>query len=293
MGYNYTIELPLSNGSLIYQLDGNYSIYDWIADHTPGFWLGENLSDAMNEKVIPHLTLPVRPKFGSYTVSITRFSLRRFIVSSPLSDAITGSDPRYNEKFFFPSSLLRREPMRKNETNISSDATMRATGLIYRPSFLDASEQTPYSSFKLGDESLESLCEVTEEYRITNMFDILASIGGLLALLQGLHILLFGRPLFWGLFGAKIIAPFGLMGSLATKGFRERLQERYHYPLKPHSPNMNIPDQGDGSGTAVSVDMTQFLLDYVIDMGPASIQSNEEITIESSDSEDEDAHRPI
>lgn len=45
------------------------------------------------------------------------------------------------------------------------------------------------------------LCQVVEDYRAGSPLDVLGSIGGLLALLQGIHIFLFGRPLFWGLFG--------------------------------------------------------------------------------------------
>lgn len=54
---------------------------------------------------------------------------------------------------------------------------------------------------KLEAEGGDQLCQVAEDYRLTGPFDILASIGGLLAFLQGLHIFLFGRPLFWGMFG--------------------------------------------------------------------------------------------
>lgn len=47
----------------------------------------------------------------------------------------------------------------------------------------------------------QELCQAVEDYRLSSPLDILGSIGGLLALLQGIHIFLFGRPLFWGLFG--------------------------------------------------------------------------------------------
>ncbi|KAG8778128.1 hypothetical protein FRC12_025146, partial [Ceratobasidium sp. 428] len=43
-------------------------------------------------------------------------------------------------------------------------------------------------------------CTVIEDYRKSSMFDVLGSIGGLLALLQGVHVFLFGRPLLWGMF---------------------------------------------------------------------------------------------
>jgi len=39
------------------------------------------------------------------------------------------------------------------------------------------------------------------------MLGVLTGIGGLLAALQGLHTLLFGLPLFWGLFGMCVTLP--------------------------------------------------------------------------------------
>ncbi|KAG8716710.1 hypothetical protein FRC08_008952 [Ceratobasidium sp. 394] len=99
------------------------------------------------------------------------------------------------------------------------------------------------------------------------MFDLLGSIGGLLALLQGIHIFLFGRPLFWGMFGAKLLTPFGFVGQFATKTFRQRLQEHYH--IRGSQSNTETSDEDtDLSNT---IHMSRFLLDYVLDMGPASI----------------------
>ncbi|CAE6437203.1 unnamed protein product [Rhizoctonia solani] len=123
---------------------------------------------------------------------------------------------------------------------------------------------------------------------------MLASIGGLLALLQGIHMFLFGRPLFWGMFGAKIISPFGFTGLFATKAFKERLKGRYYHSSESitNSRARLVPggDQAEGH-----LDMTQFLLDYVIDMGPASLPkpSREEDSDESSDSGNEAEAVPL
>ncbi|CAE6418206.1 unnamed protein product [Rhizoctonia solani] len=292
MGYEYRIELPLNVTPTSNLLDASYNVYSWLRDHAPSFWLGLESGEPREDEMPPHLSLPIQPTFGWYTVSKSYYALRRFISSSPLLDAVTGSNPRYDETVFFPSSLLRREFIPLNATDANLNNTMRAIGLIYRPEFVEASEETPLSRFKSVGESPENLCEVTEEYRTGSTFDTLASVGGLLALLQGIHVFLFGRPLFWGLFGAKIVAPFGLMGNLATKGFKKRLQERYHHPTQMNG--HNGLEHGAGKlQAAVSVDMTQFLLDYVIDMGPASIPNHEEISIESSDSEDETKQEPV
>jgi hypothetical protein len=45
---------------------------------------------------------------------------------------------------------------------------------------------------------------VIADVRQHTFVDALSSIGGLLATLQGLHILLFGQPLWWGFFGRKL-----------------------------------------------------------------------------------------
>ncbi|KDN35932.1 hypothetical protein RSAG8_11195, partial [Rhizoctonia solani AG-8 WAC10335] len=159
------------------------------------------------------------------------------------------------------------------------------------PSYLETSEHAIQARSKTGD--TVPLREIIEEYRITSTFDIFASIGGLLALLQGIHILLFGRPLFWGMFGTKLITPFGLTGRLATKGFKQRLKERYHYPPQP---NQAEPWQvTTRPRAAVDVDMTQFLLDFVVDMGPASAPNlnREETNSDISDSEDESQYKPV
>jgi hypothetical protein len=49
------------------------------------------------------------------------------------------------------------------------------------------------------------LVRVIEDYRQHDFATALSSIGGLLAVLQGLHILCFGRPLFWGMLGMSFL----------------------------------------------------------------------------------------
>jgi len=66
------------------------------------------------------------------------------------------------------------------------------------------------------------LIRVIEDYRQHTFVNILPSIGGLLAVLQGLHVLCFGRPLFWGMFGAKFLDPFGIFGS-GSKTHKQRM----------------------------------------------------------------------
>jgi hypothetical protein len=137
-------------------------------------------------------------------------------------------------------------------------------------------------------DTMPFICAFTEDYRSSTVFDALGSIGGLLALLQGMHILLFGRPMFWGIageqcvtftarlsltitlvmatIGSKLINPFGLLGRCHSRGFRRRLREQYHYP-----------PAGQPEDDAVkAIRISAFLRDFVIDFGPADVDDAEE-----------------
>ncbi|CAE7127676.1 unnamed protein product [Rhizoctonia solani] len=289
MGYEYTVQLHLEDIISNDWLNTNYYLYNLAKTYMPVFWLAPPQEIEQDQLMTPFLTQPIQPEFGWYKVFKTHFSLKKSITSSPLWEIVTGSDPSYDTKFLYPSTFFGRELIQTNSTDASPDARLRATGLIYTPDFLDASEQTPTAE---ASKWKGQLCEVTEEYRLTTGFELLASIGGLLALLQGIHVLIFGRPLFWGLFGAKLIAPFGLAGALATKDFKKRLQARYHYQMELQDAESGL--SCDTPPGVVGINMTQFLLDYVIDLGPASVPSphRKEIEIESTDSEDEGNHTP-
>lgn len=52
-----------------------------------------------------------------------------------------------------------------------------------------------------GSNYNNQICNYIEDYRSGTVFDIIGSVGGLFALLQSLHVLLFGRPMLWGLTG--------------------------------------------------------------------------------------------
>ncbi|KAF8692818.1 hypothetical protein RHS03_08540, partial [Rhizoctonia solani] len=240
-----------------------------------GPWIPDDTTEIV---MAPYLTDPIVPEFGFHKIYKTHFGKRRYIISSPLIDSITGSEPTYNSTLFYPASILGKQPVQVANSSGVLSTELVATASIYSPVFLESSEKLAISGFKPGQVPEMYLCEITEDYRVTSTFDLFASIGGLLALLQGIHILLFGRPLFWGMFGAKAITPFGMMGNLATKSFKKRLQEQYHIPRQGTQAN---PEQLQGGSVScnragVDIDMTQFLLDYVIDMGPASVPDHEE-----------------
>ncbi|CCO36680.1 hypothetical protein BN14_10822 [Rhizoctonia solani AG-1 IB] len=84
------------------------------------------------------------------------------------------------------------------------------------------------------------------------------------------------------------------MGNLATKDFKRRLQNRYHRPAEPGSTTKPGPGS-DQSQAEAHIHMTQFLLDYVIDMGPASVPKpgRGKDSDESSDSGNEVEDLPL
>ncbi|KAH7338232.1 hypothetical protein B0J17DRAFT_416781 [Rhizoctonia solani] len=102
-------------------------------------------------------------------------------------------------------------------------------------------------------------CDFIDDYRSGTVLDVVGSVGGLFALLHTAYVLLFGRPLFWGLTGAKLITPFGILGACSSKAFKRHLRDRYHR----HSP--------DNGGDTIRVDA--FLRDFVVDFGPADIDA--------------------
>jgi hypothetical protein len=81
--------------------------------------------------------------------------------------------------------------------------------------------------------------------------------------------------------GAKLITPFGFMGQFATRDFRQRLKDHYH----AQSTQSDAAAQ-PGNDPSSRVDTNRFLLDYVLDMGPASL-------IPRAPDEDSDPSYPV
>ncbi|KAG8689128.1 hypothetical protein FRC09_012573 [Ceratobasidium sp. 395] len=142
---------------------------------------------------------------------------------------------------------------------------------LLSPSFVSTLSylNTPSDFLRLKSlsDSMPNVCAFIEDYRSSTIFDAIGSIGGLLAILQGAHMLLFGRPMFWGLTGAKLINPFGLFGSCHSRGFRRRLRERYHHQ----------PTAGQAGDAAEVMRINAFLRDFVIDFGPADVDDKEDV----------------
>ncbi|EUC55760.1 Kex protein, putative, partial [Rhizoctonia solani AG-3 Rhs1AP] len=148
-------------------------------------------------------------------------------------------------------------PLSPSDSNVATAAirTTLAAGLMYHQ------HQAPAGTW--AGEIPWNVCDYIEDYRLSTILDVIGSVGGLFALLQAAHLLLFGRPLFWGLTGAKTISPFGLLGGFCSRGFRRRLREQYH----------GTSDE-DGTDT---IRIVKFLRDFVIDFGPADLDPEERL----------------
>ncbi|KAG8705096.1 hypothetical protein FRC08_001844 [Ceratobasidium sp. 394] len=244
------------------------------ATDLPSLWLvalpldANFAEDDSRVNSVPYLTPTLEYSPGRFTISYATTAKRKFIVSSGFSDAVTGAKPTYLDVYFYPWTLVSTAPISPTSSILCMPPGNRSLSTVACGSVQLQEKHghrlSAVTQRQLKDNEQGSYCQVTEDYRESSAFEVLGSIGGLLALLQGIHIFLFGRPLFWGMFGAKLLSPFGLVGRLAGENFRRRLLEHYHAP----DIRTNQADTGDASST---IRMNRFLLDYVLDMGPAAI----------------------
>ncbi|CAE7186860.1 unnamed protein product [Rhizoctonia solani] len=210
---------------------------------------------------------PLNLRRGSHIVSETNLITRRFIRSSILKDIIFSFKSEYRRLSLYP--IFQLSAVTLNSTSINAtiaSATIRPTLTpVLRYHRTQAKIQDP-------DLSPSDTCDFIDDYRSSTVFNAIGSIGGLFALLQAMHLLLFGRPLLWSvtgqyrssesttsllrvLSGAKTITPFGLLGGFSSGGFKRRLREEYH-----------TKSTEDGTYT---IQIVPFLRDFVIDFGPA------------------------
>ncbi|KDQ53295.1 hypothetical protein JAAARDRAFT_432011 [Jaapia argillacea MUCL 33604] len=68
---------------------------------------------------------------------------------------------------------------------------------------------------------------IQEDYRQHTLIVGLASIGGLLTIIEGGFAMLFGMTLFQVLLGSKVISPFGALGIMMREKLRRALHEQY------------------------------------------------------------------
>ncbi|QRW26060.1 transmembrane protein [Rhizoctonia solani] len=246
----YRIEAQLAEAATNGTVHENQMPRIWLVnlpdlDMRRGLEPSDLLLEAMSvRKYLPPLNL----LSGSHITGETSLITRRFIISSILKDWVLNSDPSYRTLSLYPTAHSSLTALNSSDTNLAT-ANIRATlnpGLMYHRA------QIPVQNIASSD-----TCDYITDYRASTILDVIGSVGGLFALLQAVHVLLFGRPLLWGLTGAKTITPFGLLGRCSSRSFRRRLREEYY-------------GQSDEESTD-TIQIGKLLRDFVIELGPADI----------------------
>ncbi|KAF8749654.1 hypothetical protein RHS01_09909 [Rhizoctonia solani] len=237
----------------------------------PSFWLinrGERFSSAEASVIANDLSVglaawlytpswQLRP--GFHIEAEAQSVTRRFLTSSIIQDILLSSEPTYARTNLFPIFEVGAFALPNNTLATAALRVSRKPGYAYMRDWKAFSRiDTEHLTDRYRD-----LCTYIDDYRESTVLDAIGSIGGLFALLQAAHILLFGRPMLWSLTGAKLITPFGLFGVCSSKGFKRRLRQQYY--------------QYDTSNNSDAFLVGDFLRDFVIDLGPAG--SNDKLPI--------------
>ncbi|CAE6454738.1 unnamed protein product [Rhizoctonia solani] len=204
----------------------------------------------VREYVLP-MSLLARSHLASETTLITR----RFLASSIMKDVILKSKPLqvYKGLSLYPIGQSSVTVLNISDENIATTSIRPRLS----PGLMHYRKQTDINVLKSPPS--DALCDYIEDYRSGSVIDVIGSIGGLFALLQAAHLLLFGRPLLWSLTGAKTVTPFGVLGQCSSQSFKRRLRREYH-----------TPSGEDGTDT---IQIVKFLRDFVIEFGPADLDS--------------------
>ncbi|CAE7182031.1 unnamed protein product [Rhizoctonia solani] len=219
----------------------------------PLVWLANKYEMFHNETAFPpYYSAPWRPLPGYHSELEAGLVSRGFISSPLMRDLVLNADPEYTYVSLYPITTLAAIPL----TN-STIATARIH-LTMRPGLSYLRDQELFNRVNSNEGFPrwvdDTTCDFIEDYRSGTILDVLGSVGGLFAILQAMHILLFGRPLLWGLVGTKLINPFGFVGAFDAKDFSRRLHEMYG-----REPTKDNPD---------TIQTAAFLRDFVIDFGP-------------------------
>ncbi|CAE6481554.1 unnamed protein product [Rhizoctonia solani] len=258
------------NGPHIYHIEvRSADESDLNLNDMPRIWLTDkrnDVDDKFNGAISPSYTIPWRLTPGYHTEAEAGWISRGFIASSIWRDIVLNSDPEYTYLSLYPINELATQPFQNATT---ATARLHAT---FKPGLSYLRDKRAFDEFISGDNRFpyfgDDGCDFVEDYRSGSVLDILGSIGGLFAILQTIHVLLFGRPLFWGIMGTKLINPFGLVGSFGSNGFERRLHETYG-----REPTKDNPE---------CIRTAAFLRDFVLDFGPLQSrldQSQEQISM--------------
>ncbi|CAE7233672.1 unnamed protein product [Rhizoctonia solani] len=188
---------------------------------------------------------------GAHIKAEAKLITRRFIRSSLVKDIVLNSEPTYRTLSLYPIYEIPGGAFNYTNRNI---ATTRIQ-VLFKPGLMYFRGYTDLQNFNLDS---TEICDFIDDYRLGTIFDVIGSVGGLFALLQAAHVLLFGRPLLWGLTGAKLISPFGLVGAWSSEGFKYRMRQQYHREAS--------------EGNSDTFLITPFLRDFVVDFGPVDTE---------------------
>ncbi|CAE6466819.1 unnamed protein product, partial [Rhizoctonia solani] len=230
----------------------------------PLVWL-VNKKEIIHDKraVAPFYSTPWRPLPGHHYEIEAGLISRGFISSTIMRDIALNTDPEYTYISLYPITTLVTTPLTNATiTTARLRLTMRS-GLNYiqdREPFNKLNSNKEYPLVEAWADS--RACGFIEDYRSGTILDVLGSVGGLFAILQTIHVLLFGRPLLWGHSGTKLINPFGLVGAFDAKDFSHRLRETYGRELTKDNPD--------------PIKTATFLRDFVIDFGPFTMEPRQD-----------------
>ncbi|KDN34196.1 hypothetical protein RSAG8_12702, partial [Rhizoctonia solani AG-8 WAC10335] len=244
----YHIEIrPQSSSSGGGRVLGSQMPYIWLLN------FNELPSNRSLERVdsVQFYQLPWELLRGAHIEAEAKLITRRFIKSSIMKDIILYTEPDYRILSLYPIAESSVVPLNSSNSEIAT-ATVRTS---LTPGIMSLRRQGDVEAGNYSDNDRSgNACDFIEDYRSGSVVDVIGSVGGLFALLQALHVLLFGRPLLWGLTGAKLITPFGLFGKCSSREFKRRLREEYH-----------SASTEDGSE---AIRVGKFLRDFVIEFGP-------------------------
>ncbi|CAE6442443.1 unnamed protein product [Rhizoctonia solani] len=222
----------------------------WITNLMDGrTWSQLSDGEAMYKSVHTHAAPIWLPSWGihpgTHVETEAKLITRKRLKSSIWMDIILSSKPTYR---FISLYHIVESPV--GIVNLRNNSIATAT--------IHLSMRSGFAYFRDRPIDPGFVCDFIEDYRTGTILEAIGSVGGLFALLQAAHVLLFGRPLLWGLTGAKLITPFGLLGVCSSIGFKRRLREQYHRT------------SANGDSDAIRIGL--FLRDFVVDFGPADIE---------------------
>ncbi|KEP45092.1 putative Kex protein, partial [Rhizoctonia solani 123E] len=228
--------------------------YIWLLN---SYELASNLSLAQVDEVRSYLP-PWELLRGSHVEAEAKLITRRFIKSSIMRDILLYAEPEYRPLSLYPIVESSMVALNSADRDIAT-ATVRTS---LTPGLMSLQKQVNTQVNMYDFDNSDNVCDFIDDHRSGTVIDVLGSVGGLFALLQAIHVLLFGRPLLWGLTamihkGAKLISPFGLFGNCGSREFRRRLREEYY-----------SASTEEGLET---IQVGKFLRDFVIEFGPANL----------------------